>query len=340
MQIKTATVQDQPAWDDYVLSHPAGLAYHQFAWSLAIREAYGFESYYLLAAADEKIVGVLPLVDFKIPFFGRRLVSLPYCDVGGCLADSDDIAVSLMAKAADIGKQWNVKKVEIRQVLAEKETSSTRKVRMLLDLPESSEELLASFKAKLRSQVKKPIRDGLTAQLGGIELVSEFYQVFCENMRDLGSPVHSCRWIEAVVRNYKKNVRVCLVYTSDGTPAAAGIILLHHETVCIPWASSLREFNRLNPNMFLYWTFLSFAADHGFKTFDFGRSTPDEGTYKFKQQWGALPVPLEWVDLIKTSPVEINSSGALRTKVERAWQKLPVSVATAVGSKLRRYIDL
>lgn len=339
MQIHTVTDADQATWDEYVLNHPDGLAYHQFAWKRAVSDAYGFDDCYLLAEEQGKIVGVLPLIDFKVPVFGRSLVSLPYCDVGGCLADNEEISTALRNKSVEIGLQIKAGKIELRQISSVIEETPVGKVRMFLELPESSEALLAGFKAKLRSQVKKPIRDGLTAKLGGLELVPQFYRVFCENMRDLGSPVHSRKWIEAIVRNYGDRVRVGLVFTADGIPAAAGIILLAKDTISIPWASSLLKYNNYNPNMLLYWTFLSFAADNGYRYFDFGRSTPGEGTYKFKQQWGAEPVPLDWVDLLNPSPVYKNGSG-LRAQAEKVWQQLPVSVATIVGSRLRGYIDL
>jgi len=339
MQIRTATDADQPAWDKYVLNHPDGLAYHQFAWKKAVKEAYGFGDCYLLAEEQGAIVGVLPLIDFKIPFIGQSLVSLPYCDIGGCLAERVDVSDVLLQKALEIGQQKKAGKIEVRQSSFDEEIPSSGKVRMVLELPDSSETLLAGFKAKLRSQVKKPIRDGLTAQLGGLELVPQFYQVFCENMRDLGSPVHSRKWIDAIVKNYGDRVRVGLVFTAEGIPAAAGIILLANHTVSIPWASSLLKYNNYNPNMLLYWNFLSFAADNGYRCFDFGRSTPGEGTYKFKKQWGAKPVPLDWVDLLNSSPAPKNNSG-LRSKIEKVWQKLPVSIATSVGSQLRRFIDL
>lgn len=338
MQIRTVTDADQPAWDKYVLNHPDALAYHQFAWKKAVKEAYDFDDCYLLAE-NQNVVGVLPLIDFKIPFLGRSLVSLPYCDIGGCLADNEAVSDALLKKAVELGQQKKSCRIEIRQSSVEKEITPSGKVRMILELPDSSEVLLSGFKAKLRSQVKKPIRDGLTAQLGGLELVPGFYRVFCENMRDLGSPVHSRKWIESIVRYYGERVRVGLVFTSEGIPAAAGIILLANKTVSIPWASSLLKYNNYNPNMLLYWNFLSFAADNSYRYFDFGRSTPGEGTYKFKKQWGAEPVPLEWVDLLNPSPVSV-SRGDLRAQVEKVWQKLPVSIATMAGSRLRRYIDL
>jgi lipid II:glycine glycyltransferase (peptidoglycan interpeptide bridge formation enzyme) len=153
---------------------------------------------------------------------------------------------------------------------------------MVLSLPDSAEELLAGFKAKLRSQVKKPLKDGLTGEIVGRDGLADFYRVFTENMRDLGSPVHSRRWFESILNAYGDNARIGLVKTPEDELAAAGIILLHKTTISIPWASSLRRYNRQNPNMLLYWSFLAFAADHGFKSFDFGRSTPGEGA----RRWG------------------------------------------------------
>lgn len=341
MEVRVATTEDETAWDEYVLKHPDGLAYHQSAWKKAVKDAYGFDACSLLAEENGKILGILPLIDFKAPLMGRSLVSLPYCDVGGCLAEDEETTAALLKQAKNMGQQKNAGKVEIRQKASVKESSVVSKVRMVLELPDSSEELLAGFKSKLRSQVKKPGRDGLTAQLGGGELVSEFYQAFCENMRDLGSPVHSYKWIESIVKNYAENVRVGLVFTPEKELAAAGIILMNGDTVSIPWASSLRRYNRQNPNLLLYWTFLSFAADRGYRYFDFGRSTPGEGTYKFKEQWGAKAIPLEWFDLLHDSAgTSATSHKKMRTLVERVWRKMPLSFSMIVGPLVRRYISL
>ena len=340
MEIRKTIVADELRWDEYVLHHPDGLAYHQSAWVRAVSDAYGFSDCSLIAEEAGKVLGVLPLVNFRIPLLGCRLVSLPYCDVGGCLADSEEITSALLSKAVGLGRDKKAKKIEIRQV-AKDATVTAGKVRMVLSLPDSAEELLAGFKAKLRSQVKKPLKDGLTGEIVGREGLADFYRVFTQNMRDLGSPVHSYRWFESILNAYGDNAKVGLVKTPDGELAAAGIILLHKTTISIPWASSLRRYNRQNPNMLLYWSFLAFAADQGFKNFDYGRSTLGEGTYKFKKQWGAQPVALDWVDLLHpAASFGKNGSGKLRENVEKIWQKLPVPFATAAGSVLRRYIDL
>lgn len=349
MEIRLATEADQTAWDDYVDRHPQGLAYHFYAWRQAVEQAYRYEGFYLLAETPAGIVGVLPLIDFRIPVKGSSLVSLPFCDVGGVLADNAQICRSLLDAAARVARQRGSRLLDIRfgaSMLSADglQETAAAKVRMVLDLPENSEQLLAGFKAKLRSQVKKPLRDGLTAQIGGSELVEDFYQIFCQNMRDLGSPVHSKSWIQSVVAAYGERVRIGLVYAPDGTPAAGGIILLHPRTVSIPWASALRRFNRFNPNMLLYWTFLAFAADNGFARFDFGRSTPGEGTYRFKAQWGASPEPLDWqifdADGLALPQVDCSGQGGLRQKIEVLWRRLPLTLANALGPVVRRRVSL
>lgn len=344
MEIRRFTNSDKKIWDAYVLAHPDGYAYHQCAWKEAVERAYGLEGIYLMAEKAGRLCGVLPLIDFNRPVLGRILVSLPYCDVGGILADDDDIAEVLQNYAIWLTNDLGATRLELRDSGRDSPlpVASGCKVRMLLDLPKSSDALLASLKAKLRSQIKKPLRDGLRATLGGQELSKEFYQVFCKNMRDLGSPVHSYSWIQSILSAYGEQARVGLVRLPDGTAAAAGIILQHGDKVSIPWASSLRKFNRMNPNMLLYWTFLAFAADHGYRQFDFGRSTSGEGTFRFKEQWGATPLPLKWQTFPKKSTPKrgVSETKNIRSLVEKTWRNIPLPICNILGPSIRRFISL
>ena len=345
MDILLADDNLQNVWDDYVLDHPQGFAYHLYAWRRAVADGYGFPGLYLMARDGAKVRGVLPMIEFRLPLLGRRLVSLPYCDAGGVLADDNTIARALVAEAGERARQAGAGSILMRQAdfaAGNDAAPAAAKVLMELPLPDSAEQLLDGFRAKLRSQVRKPQRDGLGARLGGAELLDLFYAVFARNMRDLGSPVHSAAWLRQVLEAFGERARVGLVQLPDGQAVAAGIILFTRRRVSIPWASSLREWNHLNPNMLLYWSLLAFAADNGFETFDFGRSTPDSGTYRFKAQWGALPLPLRQRE--DRAGHEANGSTRFasfgRRMAEAAWARLPLPATTALGPKLRRYISL
>jgi hypothetical protein len=123
-----------------------------------------------------------------------------------------------------------------------------------------------------------------------------------------------------------------------GKVAAAGLLLHGEEFSEVPWASSDRNFNRIGINMFMYSELLRRSIEIGAKAFDFGRSTVNAGTYKFKKQWGASPIPLHWSywleknqDLPDLSPE--NTKYALAIK---AWSRLPVPVSNLIGPFLAR----
>ncbi len=347
--VRAAGSADRERWDAFVVGHPEASPYQRSAWLVAVEAAYGHRGLPLLAERDGALVGVLPLVRLGMPLMGAHLVSLPFCDLGDALTDSPEVARALEDEARRLAAREGVAPVELRGVGSSEATGSDggsgegepRKVRMLLDLPGSASALWDSFKSKLRSQVRKAEKNGLAFEWGGGDAADEFYAVFCRTMRDLGSPVHSRRWIAEVLGAYGEDARVGLV-RHEGQTVGAGLILAAGRTVAIPWASTLREANSLGPNMLLYWKLLEFAADSGFGRFDFGRSTPGEGTYRFKEQWGAVPQPLRWRVLTAGGerPAKGGPPSRLRERVAAAWSCLPLPVANWLGPRVRRYISL
>jgi FemAB-related protein (PEP-CTERM system-associated) len=349
IEITAATGVDQAEWDFFVHSHPNASPYHLFSWGKAITQAYNHDKVYLLARQDDKVVGILPMVHLKFSFLLNELIALPFCDVGGCLAVNSDVEGRLLAEAEKWGEQLNIKNIQLRGSLYNKfETDTTftaienDKVRMLLTLPHSSEELLIKFKSKLRSQVKKSEKNGVVFRWAGEDGVDSFYPVFCNNMRDLGSPVHSKKLFQAIMNNYGENARIGLTEV-EGQCIGAGLILSTDKQTSIPWASTLRQHNNLAPNMLLYWNCLKYAADNNKEIFDFGRSTKNEGTFRFKKQWGAQPAPLPWYSTLNNHQKgnrEKNVEVPLRAKVTDIWKKIPLPMANVLGPQLRKYINL
>ena len=80
--------------------------------------------------------------------------------------------------------------------------------------------------------------------------------------------------------------------------------------------------------MLLYSAVLEFACREGFKEFDFGRSSVDSGTYRFKQQWGAQPHQLYWYYWLAEgrSIPELNPDNPKFKAAISVWQHLPFPV--------------
>ena len=353
MIIRLADNRDKAAWDAFVSNHEEATPYHRFAWREAVEKAYGHQGHYLIAEEDGRIIGVSPLIFMRCPLLYRKLVSLPFCDLGGILATRDDAVQGLYHEAIAIAKSLSASTLELRcraEITDLPHTDlpcSTRtdKVSMVLNLPSSATALWDGSKSKLRSQVRKAEKNELSFSWGEKNDRKDFYDVFSKNMRELGSPVHSRAWIDAVLNGFGPQARTGLVYHNK-KPVGAGIILCQGRTVSIPWASTLREYNSFSQNMLLYWNFLQFAADNGYNQFDFGRSTLDEGTYRFKAQWGAEPQKLLWHTIYFDQPAaaaqEANpaSSSSTRERLAKLWGMQPLWMANLLGPLLRRHISL
>lgn len=338
--------------DAYVRSHPQGSPYHLNAWRLAVETAYGYPGLALVAhAEDGRIAGLLPLCEVKVPMRGCSWVSLPYCDLGGPLADSAEMAAALADRARAAMRARGIASMDLRCTMQpgeEEQALAGRKVRMLLELGRSAQEMMAAYPPKLRSQIRKAEKNGLSFEVAAAPgAVDDFYEVYARNMHRLGSPAHSRRWFAAIEAGYAASGDVTIgLVRHAGQVIGAGLVLHAGQRAAIPWASTVAEFNHLAPNMLLYWGLQAHLAEHGVSSFDFGRSTMGEGTYRFKRQWGAAPCALDWQRWTSAGRQEDQSvapgvpGSRIRPMIESVWKQLPLSLVSAVGPRVRKFITL
>jgi serine/alanine adding enzyme len=325
---------DGVAWNAFVSAATNAELYHDFRWRAVIGRVFGHQCRYLAAYdAVGAVRGVLPLVLLQSRLFGKFLVSMPFLNYGGLLASDLDARRLLLEAAVREAGQTGAGHVELRHRVIDLDwPKRTDKVAMVLDLPTSEEILFKTFPSKLRAQIRRPQKAGATVGFGGAELLDDFYAVFARNMRDLGTPVYPRAWFLAIAAAFPEHAQICVVRL-NGRPVAAGFLLRHGNTMEIPWASSVSEFNREGVNMLLYWSVLCAAIAQGCRRFDFGRSSKDSGIYKFKQQWGASPEQLEWHYWVRAGdqlPGLTPSNPKYRLAIA-AWRKLPLRLANFLG---------
>jgi len=336
---------DPDYWDAYVQACPDASFSHLHGWVDTLSSTYHLCPIKLVAVDGGRLSGLLPLVLFTPPRGDKRLISLPYTDAAGIIADDAAIAAELVRAALDLAADLGAQHLELRQAgdvllrLQEPDerviyTPHTFKTGLVRALPPSSEELWDQLDAKVRNQVRKARKCGCSTKIGGSELLGKFYRVFSENMRDLGSPVHDLGLFRGMVGILASRV---FVVSIKGEVAAAAIVFEKGETLFNPWASSIRCFRPQCPNMLLYWSMLAFGADNGYKRFDFGRSTPGASTCRFKMQWGAKKEALVWHVFSRGASYWVPQNESL---VDEAWKKLDIEDSRKRGPAVRRWISL
>ena len=234
-----------------------------------------------------------------------------------------------------VAGRTGVSRVELRSRGQEAELAPSRaKVTVVLPLPDTVEELWSTtFRAKLRSQVRRAQREEMEVRFG-VNEASAFYDVFRRNMRDLGTPVLPKQFFRALTGHFPDETVFAAVYL-EGQPVAAGCGFVFGGEFEISWASSLREYSAKAPNMLLYAGLMEEMIRRGVKAFNFGRCTPDSGTHRFKLQWGGTDEPLRWSEWPAPDGSRGNGEpGRLMQLASGAWQRLPLPVADLLGPRL------
>ena len=322
-------------WQDYVYQHPDSYFASDIAWKKIIKNNFGHDSIYLVALNNNSICGTLPLFNFKSLLFGNSLVSVPYLNGGGIIADNRDVELQLLEKAKEYSKKSNSDYLELRCRKEFKVDLYERrhKVAMNLVLPSDSEDLFNSFPSKLRSQIRRALKESCNISITEAyneKAIKDFYQVFSTHMRDLGTPVYPINFFKEVVSSFN-NSRTIIV-SLNNKPISAAITVGMGKRVEIPWASSLRQYNKFSPNMLLYWSSIKQAVEDSYLLFDFGRSTVDSGNFHFKKQWGADPQQLYWYYHVnKGSVPDVNPKNPKYQLAVKIWQKLPLFIANKLG---------
>jgi FemAB-related protein (PEP-CTERM system-associated) len=324
----------------YTRPHPA----HAVEWALVIRQAYGHTPLYLAAEDEAGNRGLLPAVVVRRPFLGPVVASMPFLDGGGPCATSPDLERALLLRLEQEARRLGARLIEVRSShrLPINAVPTEHKVNLVLPLAAGPDAVFARIDRAARSQIRKAERSGLSVDVGGREHLDAFFGIFATRMHELGSPVHAKTFFEAIFDHFAERARIVLA-TKGPTPVGALIALATDDVVTVPWASSLHEYAALCPNMLLYWETIRAATRDGFQRFDFGRSTRDSGTYRFKQQWGAQDEPIYWYSI----PVAGQRDEAIETPIDRSatgewgvhiWRHLPLGVTRQLGPHVRKYL--
>lgn len=332
---------DNDAWNAYVDSHPAATIYHRAEWRDLIRQTFGHACPYFLAHdRDQRVIGILPLVHLHSRLFGNFMISMPYFNYGGALAATPLVEQRLMEAANDYAGQAGIGHIEYRDTIPREGLPvRNKKVCMLLELPGTPESLWEQFPSKLRAQIRRPQRETPEVRCGGLECLDDFYAVFARNMRDLGTPVYSKAFFANILQTFTGHCKIISIRLHN-QPVAAGFLLGYRGQLEIPWASTIRDVNHLSMNMLLYWEVLKFAIAQNYRQFDFGRSSRDSGTFRFKQQWGAKPCQIYWHYWQKDAAglPELNPDNPKYALAINTWKRLPLWMANRIGPAVVKYL--
>jgi FemAB-related protein (PEP-CTERM system-associated) len=326
--------------DSYVAEHPDSVFFHRPQWSLAVEQGCGQRGHYLVAERPGGgLAGCLPLTDVRSFLFGRALVSTGFGTGGGAIADDGAAGAALLHAAAELADRLGCPALELRggRFPDNFAVRDDVYVGFAMDLPEGEEAILKSIKRRHRG-VRRARALELGVRIGaGPQDRSDFFRVYGESMRNLGSPVFPPRLFEAMLDLFGEDSDIVTVLNGD--EPVASVLNFYFKGIVHPyWGGGTMAARDCFGSELMYFETMCHAARRGCTRFDFGRSKVGSGNHSFKMNWGMEPQPLRYG--IRTAPGsaprDINPlSPKNRLKVE-AWKKLPLWASNRLGPLLAR----
>lgn len=341
MQIQVIDDDQAARWDRFLAGHPGGSFYHLHGWGRINADQFGHETTCLAAVHEDRIAGVLPLVQVRSRLFGRILCSMPFVNYGGIVATDPAAEASLLDAARSLAAETGADYLELRspRPLQTDMALSLRKISMMLTLDPDPETIWAAFASKHRTNIRRVYKHGVTIAAGGAELLDEFYDVLAESWRSLGTPIYRKAYFQAILQRFPQHTRVFICRQGD-RPIGAAFNGEFNGVVEGMWLGYRPEARNLQAGYALYWEMVKDACERGLSRYHLGRSTADSGGESFKKKWNAESEQLYWYFHRPAGGAmpQLNVDNPKYRLAITAWRKLPLGVTTRLGPLLARGI--
>jgi CelD/BcsL family acetyltransferase involved in cellulose biosynthesis len=296
-------------WPELVASHPHASVFHTRAWLSALRQTYGYRPLVLTTCGlDACLTEGIVFCEVRSWLTGRRLVSLPFSDHCEPLVDDARTLEAILNHARRALEQGRYDRIEIRPHSAPDEIRGFQPkcgaVLHRLDLTAPVDELFRSFhKDCIQRKIRRAERENLEYEEGtSEEQLDDFYRLMVMTRRRHGLPPQPFQWFRTIIATCGPNLKIRIV-RKHGAAVASIITLSYRQTLVYKYGCSDASANRYGGTPMLFWKAILEAKANGQNEFDMGRSDLDDpGLSVFKEHWGAVPTPLNYLRFPAENP--------------------------------------
>lgn len=327
-------------WDAFVRNEPSATFYHLTGWMRVMERTYDYRCRAVYAERDGQVTGVLPLFSINNWILGNCLISTPFAIYGGIAAADAESHKALLDHAKNLARGQDVQFLELRNraggLLPDFHLSSHH-VTFSCALESDPEMNLKRLPRDTRYMIRKAAKLGLHVR-HNVDQLDQFHELFAMNLRRHGTPMMPKALLTNLVEEFGNQVDLLMVY-SEGKAVSGVLTFLFGETVLPHYSGASPAAKRVAGNNFLYWELMRWAAERGYRHFDFGRSKVGTGAYLFKAQWNMKISPLSYqVLLVKKKSVPNFSPANRRFELAtRAWARLPLWLTKKAGPHVVRW---
>ncbi|SPF43084.1 conserved hypothetical protein [Syntrophobacter sp. SbD1] len=330
-----------PGWDDLVLSADNYSFFHTSAWIRVLCESYGYSPSFFALSRDGKLSIVIPLLEVKSFFTGRRAVSLPFSDYSEPVVFDGSSLSGLPGSLIDTAKKKGWKYLDFRggSFFPPGIPSWSRYLHHSLELS-NPEDLLSKFHKNTVRNLKKAKASGLSVGVfDSFDAIRQYYRLHCQTRKRQGAPPQPFSFFKKIFEHVcsKGHGQVVLAHYND-KPVAGAVFFHFGRKAMYKYGALDMNYATLGASTAVMWEAMSGYAALGYQAFCFGRTDlGNEGLRRFKLGFGPDEYLLDYrrFDVLKGAFVGGNEKN--RLPLSRFIKHFPIPGLKMIGLTYRHF---
>jgi CelD/BcsL family acetyltransferase involved in cellulose biosynthesis len=332
-------------WDRLVISHPDYTFFHSAAWAKVLTTTYRHKPFYLHFSRRDQPVALVPFMEIKSRFTGRRGVSLPFSDSCSPLVFDQSESERVIATISKLAREREWKYVELRggrEMLPAGAVAARQFYGHKLVLSRGADQLLVRFAGPVRRAIRKAEKSGLTVQVATTrEAVREYYRLHVRTRRRHGIPPQPLSFFFNLHRDAIEGGQGFIVLARNGGRCvAAAVFLQFGEKAVYKFGASNEAFQGLRGNNLVMWEAIRVLTQDGYQSLDFGRTDiENEGLRRYKMGWGTEETVMEYFEFDSRTEAWKTSSSFGVGFYNKIFRRSPLLLNRLAGSIIYPHLD-
>jgi len=335
-----------PDWNERILQYENANIFHSAQWARVLAESYGYHPQYAIFAEDNNGAGILPIMEVKSLWTGRRGVCLPFSDECVPLLSGTITLQSALAAVRALGlqRQWDYfelrASVEPGPLTVQTDQFLTHNLR----LEPNEETQRRQLRDSTRRNIQRALKEGVEVEhFQTVDAINAFYALHCRTRRRHGLPPQPLRFFHLIHKHLIEPGFGIVSLARYSKRWIAGAVFLRFGSHAVyKFGASDPEFQRVRANNLLMWHAIRHLQGTGIAQLSLGRSDLDDtGLLQFKRGWGAQETELPYYRIGLRKSIT-NSWGIKRTTAgslrHQFVQRLPLSFLRLAGGLMYRHL--
>jgi len=331
-------------WDHLVALHHDADCFHTTAWARVLHQTYKHRPFYLQFSRGHRLAALIPLMEVRSPFTGRRGVCLPFSDSCEPLIFDLDAVDLVRNRVVSFARERRWKHVEIRggKWFQLASSSAAEFYGHTLDLLRHMRDLTDYFDSSVRRAIRKAERSNVSVAVGrNRQVIDDFYRLHVQTRRRHGLPPQPASFFLNIYKHIiKPGLGFTVLAQHESRPIAAAIFFRFGKNALYKFGASDEKFQEFRANNLVMWHGIQFLARAGAERLHFGRTDcENDGLRRFKLSWGTKEETIGYFRVDPSGRECLAPAGQDFTFHKRIFGRLPFVFNRLAGSMIYPHLD-